>query len=95
MVNKVDILSNDREVQEVVRFVGDSATRLLGVERSQVLPVSARNALEAKMTIGGGGMAGESRSPSLCERESRCRAGRGLMKAGGGEASRRCWKGRR
>lgn len=36
VVNKVDMLSNDSEVKEVVNFVGDSATRLLGVERSQV-----------------------------------------------------------
>ena len=64
VVNKVDILSNDREVQEVTRFVGDSATRLLGVERTQVLPVSARAALEAKLAVGGGTMAGP-RSLSL------------------------------
>ena len=36
IVNKVDMLSNDSEVDEVVNFVGNSATRLLGVERSQV-----------------------------------------------------------
>ena len=58
VVNKVDILANDDEVREVVQFVGDNATRLLGVERSQVLPVSARSALEAKISIGGGSMAG-------------------------------------
>jgi len=36
VVNKVDILSNDREVEEVTRFVANSATRLLGVDRTQV-----------------------------------------------------------
>ena len=38
--------------------MGDSATRLLGVERTQVLPVSARVALEVKLAVGGGTMAG-------------------------------------
>ena len=66
IVNKVDILSNNREVEEVTRFVGDSATRLLGVERTQVLPVSARAALEAKLAVGGGTMAGPQSHPLLC-----------------------------
>lgn len=58
MVNKVDILRNDEEVQEVTQFVGDNATRLLSVERTQVLAVSARQALKAKLSIAREGMAG-------------------------------------
>jgi hypothetical protein len=59
IVNKVDILSSDEEVEEVTRFVANSATRLLGVDRTQVLAVSARAALTAKLAVGGGKMAGE------------------------------------
>ena len=36
MVNKVDILSSDSEVEEVTNFVANSATRMLGVDRTQV-----------------------------------------------------------
>ena len=58
MVNKVDILSSDQEVQEVSKFVAESATRMLGVDGNRVLPVSARSALDVKLQIGGGNMAG-------------------------------------
>ena len=58
MVNKVDILGSNEEVDEVTEFVGNNATRLLGVERTQVLAVSARKALQAKLATEGGGMAG-------------------------------------
>ena len=61
-MNKVDILANGDEVEEVVRFVRSGASRLLGVEGTQVLPVSARTALEAKMAAGGGQMAGKKMS---------------------------------
>lgn len=50
MVNKVDILASAEEVAEVVAFVAANAQRLLGVEAACVLPVSARRALEAKLT---------------------------------------------
>lgn len=36
LVNKVDILSSDAEVAEVVDFVASNANRLLGVETAQV-----------------------------------------------------------
>ena len=36
VVNKVDILSSDSEVEEVTNFVANSATRMLGVDRTQV-----------------------------------------------------------
>lgn len=60
VVNKVDILGSNDEVQEVIQFVGNNATRLLGVDQTQVLAISARRALQAKLAIEGGGMAGES-----------------------------------
>lgn len=50
VVNKVDILAGAEEVAEVVAFVAANAQRLLGVEAACVLPVSARRALEAKLT---------------------------------------------
>lgn len=50
-MNKVDILESPEEVEEVRAFVADNAARLLGVEAAQVLPVSARQALQAKMYV--------------------------------------------
>ena len=47
VINKVDILQQETEVQEVVSFVREHATRLLGVS-PDVFPVSARLALRAK-----------------------------------------------
>ncbi|KAK9811735.1 hypothetical protein WJX72_009255 [[Myrmecia] bisecta] len=58
IVNKVDILSDDREVQEVSQFVADNAQRLLGVEAAKVLPVSSRSAIDAKLAVGGGRASG-------------------------------------
>lgn len=58
IVNKVDILDTNEEVQEVTQFVGNNATRLLGVDRTQVLAISARRALQAKLAIERSGMAG-------------------------------------
>ena len=49
LVNKVDILSSEAEVTEVSNFVAANAQRLLGVESANVLPISARAALEAKL----------------------------------------------
>jgi len=48
VLNKVDILRNDAEVAEVVRFVEGHAARLLGVE-TPVFPVAARLALEGQL----------------------------------------------
>lgn len=49
VVNKVDILASSTEVAEVADFVATNAQRLLGVEAANVLPISARAALEAKL----------------------------------------------
>jgi small GTP-binding protein len=47
VINKVDILGGPGEVEEVRRFVADSARALLGFS-PEVFPVSARQALRAK-----------------------------------------------
>ena len=48
VVNKTDLLSDLGDVDEVVAFVKENATRLLSVSDPAVLPVSSRNALKAK-----------------------------------------------
>ena len=48
VLNKVDVLRNEQEVSEVVRFVEGHAERLLGVE-TPVFPVAARLALEGQL----------------------------------------------
>ena len=52
---QVDILSNESELHEVTAFVKDNAQRALGVQSAQVLPVSSRRALEAKLECGSAG----------------------------------------
>lgn len=47
VVNKVDIFERPEDLDEVLRFVGDSARRLLGIE-PEIFPVSAKLALRAK-----------------------------------------------
>ncbi len=47
VINKVDILTHEREVEEVVAFVRDQARRLVGVD-PVIFPVSARLAQRAK-----------------------------------------------
>jgi len=47
VINKVDILQQETDVQEVVSFVREHATRLLGVS-PDIFPVSARLAMQAK-----------------------------------------------
>jgi small GTP-binding protein len=47
IVNKIDILSRAEEREEVVRYVRENATTLLG-EEPQVFAVSARQAMEAR-----------------------------------------------
>lgn len=51
---QVDILSNDGEVQEVVKFVSDNAQRLLNVDSARVMPISSRMALQAKLALQNG-----------------------------------------
>ena len=64
VLNKVDILSSDQEIDEVSNFVADSAKRMLGVDSNKILPVSARSALDVKLRLGGGSMAGAPSLPS-------------------------------
>ncbi|MDQ3070243.1 MAG: dynamin family protein [Acidobacteriota bacterium] len=47
VINKVDILANETEIEEVRSFVADSAKSLLGFS-PEIFPVSARLALKAK-----------------------------------------------
>jgi small GTP-binding protein len=47
VINKVDILSGEREVAEVRAYVADNARRLLGVT-PEIFPVSAKAAFRAK-----------------------------------------------
>ena len=54
LVNKVDILARQEEISEVADFVADNAQRLLGVEAANVLPISARAALDAKLAHSNG-----------------------------------------
>eukprot|EP00887_Chlorella_sp_A99_P006611 scaffold3.g6611.t1 len=53
VVNKVDLLSSEAEVDEVVGFVRENAGRLLDVRDARVLPISARAAMEAKLACRG------------------------------------------
>lgn len=59
VVNKVDILASADEVAEVVDFVAANAQRLLGVEAANVMPISARAALEAKLAYSSRSHGGE------------------------------------
>ena len=54
IVNKIDILPRSEERQEVIRYVNENATTLLG-EAPQIFAVSARQAQEAR----GGGIEGQ------------------------------------
>jgi small GTP-binding protein len=47
VVNKIDIFTNDAELQQVVAFVRNSASRLLNIS-PEIFPVSARLAMRAK-----------------------------------------------
>lgn len=47
VLNKIDLFETDAELQEVVGFVGQHATRLIG-SRPEIFPISARLALRAK-----------------------------------------------
>ncbi len=47
VINKIDILTEPADRQQVITYVGDNATALLG-ETPQIFPVSARLAMEAR-----------------------------------------------
>eukprot|EP00249_Psilotum_nudum_P024869 c29312_g2_i1 orf=312-3491(+) len=49
ILNKADIFSNVKELEDVLSFVRDNAQKLLSVEQTIVYPVSARQALRAKI----------------------------------------------
>lgn len=49
VVNKFDLISGEEDRRQILEFVGDNATQLLGTE-PEIFPVSARQALEAKTT---------------------------------------------
>ena len=53
IVNKIDILAGPAEQAEVLGYVSDNATSLLG-ETPQVFPVSARRAVQARASSDGG-----------------------------------------
>jgi small GTP-binding protein len=64
VINKVDILASDDEVEEVAQFVRDNTARLLGVQGPQVLAVSARMAIKAKLAAAAAAAAAASSSSS-------------------------------
>ena len=45
-------------LQQVVQFVSSNALELLGVDSAQVVPVSSRSALQAKLEAGSAGTVG-------------------------------------
>lgn len=48
VVNKVDILENEKDLEQILTFVSENARDLLGI-RPEIFPVSARLALRAKL----------------------------------------------
>lgn len=63
IINKIDILRSKDEVAQIEDFVVENAQRLLGFS-PQVFSLSARQALEAKLT-GDSGLLAKSRFPTL------------------------------
>lgn len=51
LLNKSDIYSDVKELDEVVKFVKENAQQLLSVEQAAVYPISARQALKAKNDV--------------------------------------------
>lgn len=77
VLNKVDIFERPEDVEEVTAFVEDNARDLLGVAAATVLPVSARQALDAKLDAGAGGCllaAAACQQPASLARPAPCRA---------------------
>ncbi|KAI5059498.1 hypothetical protein GOP47_0025817 [Adiantum capillus-veneris] len=52
LLNKSDIFSDQKELEEVVKFVKDNAQQLLSVEKATIYAVSARKAFQAKNEVG-------------------------------------------
>lgn len=50
IVNKIDLLENDAELNQILDFVRTNARQLLGME-PQIFPVSAKQALQAKQMM--------------------------------------------
>lgn len=48
VVNKIDLIQDEKDRRTVLDFVGDNAAQLLG-ERPEIFPISARQAVEAKI----------------------------------------------
>src|SRR5512133_1767554 len=48
VINKIDILQNEEDINQVIQFVADNARTLLGV-LPEIFPVSARLAMRAKL----------------------------------------------
>jgi small GTP-binding protein len=47
VINKIDILQNEREIQEIINYVAENAQIMLGL-KSEIFSVSSRLALQAK-----------------------------------------------
>jgi small GTP-binding protein len=58
IVNKIDILARPEERDEVIRYVGENATSLLG-ESPRIFAVSSRQAIEAREAAGSEGTSEE------------------------------------
>lgn len=62
VINKIDILQNEEDINQVIEFVADNARALLSV-RPEIFPVSARLAMRAK--LGEPNLWGDSRFEAL------------------------------
>lgn len=51
ILNKMDIYRNTSEVEEVTAFIKENTRKLLNIEDIRLYPVSARSALEAKLSV--------------------------------------------
>eukprot|EP00210_Caulerpa_lentillifera_P008584 g8188.t1 len=58
VVNKIDILYSEQDVEKVAAFISQNARRFLNLTEAFVWPVSARKALEAKLSVGGSSFGG-------------------------------------
>eukprot|EP01025_Chloroclados_australasicus_P013673 TRINITY_DN1641_c1_g1_i11.p1 TRINITY_DN1641_c1_g1~~TRINITY_DN1641_c1_g1_i11.p1 ORF type:complete len:461 (-),score=88.67 TRINITY_DN1641_c1_g1_i11:251-1633(-) len=54
VLNKSDLLENPTQIEEVVGFIEENAQRLLGVPEANVFALSAKDALDAKMSFQNG-----------------------------------------
>lgn len=50
VLNKMDIYRNTNEVEEAISFIKENTQKLLNVEETTLFPLSARSALEAKLS---------------------------------------------